>query len=198
MRKKPLLMLIGIVLIVACMFSSIAYFTSKASVSDVHTVGSVKIKITEDGWNPEANHKVDAKASYEKDPKVMNIGKNDAYVRLHVTFSDVSALVSHGPEGYKPRYMLDINNEFWDLTNESDVVNDTVTYTYTYKTVLEANADRNNETESLFSKVEFPEFVDQELIAALGESFEITLNADAIQADGFDNYTEAFNAFDNE
>ena len=56
--------------------------------------------------------------------------------------------------------------------------------------------DRNNETKMLFSRVQFPDFVDQELIAAMGDSFEITLNADAIQADGFDNYTDAFYAFE--
>lgn len=92
---------------------------------------------------------------------------------------------------------LDMNSLEGYLTNEKYFVYeteaDTLTY-YFYYTGTVTALDKDVKLPALFKKITVPDWVDGEELAAL-KDFKITVVAEAIQADGFENAEEAWAAF---
>lgn len=79
---------------VAGVNSVMAYFVSTDSVSNVFTVGSVKIKVLEPTWtanNPDSIHNMLPEDEAQKDPQIQNTGNSDA-----VAYMTVKMPVYHG------------------------------------------------------------------------------------------------------
>ena len=195
MKKKKLL-IAGIataVAVAAVSGSTIAYFTSQDSVSNVFTVGDVKIQLTEPKWDPAASHVILPATEFDKDPTVTNIGTNDAYIRVKVKISDYAALTA---ANVTPSSLLTgLDSTKW-IQAGAPVTgsDDTITYSYYYNKTIEAGES----TIPVFTKVSFPSTLKAADLQGIGTDFEINVSADAIQAQSFNTVQEAFTAFDNE
>lgn len=151
-------------------------------------------------------------ANVRKNPYVHNIGANDAYVRVRVLIPvSLFEIIDKGPS-------------YWTTTamNEDKIVSDAVAY---YKTDVGYNAFINGTaTDYIVDRngIDYYEFdftytyvleagamtfwncwgniaIDKNATAeqlANVESFNVIFEADAIQAQGFATYTDAFAAFD--
>lgn len=117
-----------------------------------------------------------------KDPTVTNTGKYDAWVRVKVTVTDAAdwqtACAKH-----QITDLADIFNGYdataWDREKAEDVVdteNNTITYTYYYKTKVAPNG-----TATLFDSITIPADFDVNDMASLS-TFQLTIVGEAIQA----------------
>lgn len=103
-RKALLLSLCAVLLVVASVMGTMAYLTSTDTVNNTFTVGKVKITLDEAEVNvngekisekrvQDNEYKLMPGHTYIKDPTVtVKEGSEDSYVRLKVTFNNVSKL----------------------------------------------------------------------------------------------------------
>lgn len=209
--KKKLMTALALVLVIAMsVVGTYAYLTSKASVTNTFTVGQVKIKLDEakvntDGSLVKGAARVDNNSykllpghKYNKDPMVTVLNGSEAsYIKMTVTFSKASALDAiFAPTG------ADLTSIFngYDITNwlykgnTKDVSADTRTYEFWYReTVGAPTADVA--LDALFDSITVPGTITNEQLKTI-EGMTITVNAYAIQADGFTDAADAWDAFE--
>ena len=163
--------------------------------------------------------------TYTKDPTVtVEEGSDASYVRMKVTFNNAKAIIAlctdpefaeDGPTGTGNAYPLirmvkfvEANAPKWDgiipdnmVETEEMLANakyllrckaDTLTYYFITRTIVAPTADVALPV--LFNEVTLPEWVTNTQLATL-ENFQITVVAEAIQADGFANAGAAWAAF---
>ena len=197
---------------VASVLGTMAYLTSTAKVENTFTMGDVKIKLDEtDVNNPEGDrvtkndYEVYPGAVVTKDPIVHNVGANGAYIRATVNVSNWMNLVAaYYPdfketfpnEGYKAALNLLVGKlgEGWSVVGVE--AGDVFTigqfdakFILKYDGVLEGSEN----TTAMFQTVTVPAGIDN----ANTKSFNsVKVEAQAIQANGFDNWEAAFAAFD--
>lgn len=215
MKKKILALSMCIALAaIAIVGASLAYFTDTKTATNTFTMGNVKIELDEtDIKNPEGDrvtsnaYDVYPGAVVTKDPIVHNTGKNGAYIRATVNVSNWMNLVGAYYPDFKPTfpnadYKAALNllvgelGEGWSVVDV--VAGDVFTigqfdakFILKYDGVLASGAD----TTAMFQTVTIPTGIDN----ANADSFdEVKVVAQAIQADGFDTWEEAFAAFDAE
>lgn len=209
-RSKALLLtLCAVVLVIATVFGTMAYLTSTDEVVNTFTVGSVKItldeaKVTTDGKPVEDAERVKANAyhllpghTYNKDPMVTVLsGSESSYIKMTVTFSKANELDDiFAPDGAN---LISIFNNY-DSTNwiykgntKDDTAN-TRTYEFWYKETVSA-PDADVALDALFDSITVPGEITKEQLATI-KDMTITVNAYAIQADGFANAEAAWAAF---
>lgn len=68
--------------------ATLAYLTDNAQVTNTFTSGSVKIDLQEPSWNPEDGQDLAPGDVIDKDPRIINVGKNDAYMMIQVEGMD--------------------------------------------------------------------------------------------------------------
>ena len=208
--KALLLTLCAVLLVTASMLGTMAYLTSTASVENTFTVGSVAIKldeakVTTDGKPVEGAARVKANSyklmpglTYTKDPMVTVLkGSEDSYIKMTVTFSKANELDAiFAPTGAELTSIFngyDSNN--WTYKgNTEDATADTRTYEFWYKETVDA-PDSDVPLDALFDSITGPGTITNEQLAPI-EGMTITVNAYAIQADGFANAEAAWAAFD--
>ena len=213
MKKKSLALSMCIALAaIAIVGASLAYFTDTKTATNTFTMGNVKIELDEtDIKNPEGDrvtsnaYDVYPGAVVTKDPIVHNTGKNGAYIRATVNVSNWMNLVGAYYPDFKPTfpnadYKAALNllvgelGEGWSVVDV--VAGDVFTigqfdakFILKYDGVLATGAD----TTAMFQTVTIPAGIDN----ANADSFdEVKVVAQAIQADGFDTWEDAFAAFD--
>ena len=211
MKTKPKvlgLVMAAVLLVTATIFGTMAYLTSTDEVVNTFTVGSVAIKLDEakantDGSLVDRADRVQANSyklipghTYAKDPMVTVLNNSEAsYVRMTVTFSKSAELAAifDGETN-----MLEIFNGY-DSTNwlykgnvEDDSAN-TCTYEFWYKEAVSA-ADGDAALDALFDSITVPGEITNEQLATIND-MTITVNAYAIQADGFETADAAWAAF---
>lgn len=213
MKKKILALSMCIALAaIAIVGASLAYFTDTKTATNTFTMGNVKIELDEtDIKNPEGDrvtsnaYDVYPGAVVTKDPIVHNTGKNGAYIRATVNVSNWMNLVGAYYPDFKPTfpnadYKAALNllvgelGEGWSVVDV--VAGDVFTigqfdakFILKYDGVLATGA----ETTAMFQTVTIPAGIDN----ANADSFdEVKVVAQAIQADGFDTWEDAFAAFD--
>ena len=209
-RSKALLLtLCAVVLVIATVFGTMAYLTSTDEVKNTFTVGSVNIKLDEAKANPDGSlvanadrvkaneYKLLPGHTYNKDPMVTVLsGSEPSYVKMTVTFSKANELDAiFAPDGAN---LTSIFNGY-DATNwigkgnTKDAAANTRTYEFWYKeTVGAPTADVA--LDALFDSITVPGEITKEQLATI-EGMTITVNAYAIQADGFANAEAAWAAF---
>ena len=215
MKKKILALSMCIALAaIAIVGASLAYFTDTKTATNTFTMGNVQIKLDETNVNDPEGDRVTSNvynvypgAVVTKDPIVHNIGKNGAYIRATVNVSNWMNLVgAYYPDfketfpndGYKAALNLLVGElgEGWSVVGVE--AGDVFTigqfdakFILKYDGVLASGAD----TTAMFQTVAIPAGIDN----ANADSFdEVKVVAQAIQADGFDTWEEAFAAFDAE
>ena len=195
---------------------TLAYFTDTKSADNVFTMGNVKITLDETNIaNPNGDrvikneYNVYPGAVVTKDPIVHNTGKNGAYVRAVVTIENgmnwlglYNENVWTAPQ--EAAFNALINNtlgEGWELVDIAydmsgpDHPTSDFVATLQYDGILASGAD----TSAMFSQIAFPAKItgnDVTTRVSQDGNFHIDVVAQAIQADGFASWNDAFAAFD--
>ena len=200
----------------AAIGATFAYLTDSKTVKNTFTVGDVKIKLDETNVNAPEGDRVTSNtynvypgAVVTKDPIVHNTGKNGAYVRAVVTIEDgmnwlglYNENVWTAPQ--EAAFNAMINNTLgdgwelvdiaYDMSGPNHPTSDFVA-TLKYTKVLEAGKD----TTAMFSQIAFPtKLTGNDVTTRIDQNGEFGINvvAQAIQADGFENWVDAFAAYD--
>ena len=207
-KKAMLMTLCAIILVVATVFGTMAYLTSDDEVVTTFTVGNVAIKLDEapvdengaavSGDRVKANsYKLLPGHTYDKDPMVTLLkGSETSYVKMTVTFSKASALDAiFAPTGADLTSIFnDYDSKNWIYKdNTKDATADTRTYEFWYKEAVGAST-ADVALDALFDSITVPSSIDKEQLKTI-EGMTITVNAYAIQADGFADAAAAWAAF---
>ena len=208
--KKKLMTVLALVLVIAMSVAgTYAYLTSADRVVNTFTVGNVQIKLDEAAANADGSlianaERVKANSykllpghEYNKDPMVTVLaGSESSYVKMTVTFTKAAELDAiFAPNGAD---MTSIFNGYDGTTwiykgNTEDTANNTRTYEFWYKEAVAApNADVA--LDALFDSITVPGNINNDQLATI-KDMTITVNAYAIQADGFANAEAAWAAY---
>lgn len=210
-KKAMLMTLCAIILVVATVFGTMAYLTSTDKVTNTFTVGKVAIKLDEakvgtDGKTltgadatrvKENSYKLLPGHVYDKDPTVTVLNGSEAsYIKMTVTFSKANELDAiFAPDGAD---LTSIFNGYdaanWTAKgNTKDATANTRTYEFWYKEAVGAPT-ADVALDALFDSITVPGTITKEQLATI-EGMTITVNAYAIQADGFADADAAWEAF---
>ena len=209
MKKKILVACLCVALAVLTIAgTTLAYLTSQDEVTNTFTVGNVQIKLDEAKANPDGSlvanadrvkansYKLIPGHTYNKDPMVTVLkGSESSYIKMTVTFSKAAELDAiFAPTGAD---MTSIFNGY-DSTNwiykgnTEDTEANTRTYEFWYKETVAA-PDADVALDALFDQIKVPGTITGEQLETI-EGMTITVNAYAIQADGFANAEAAWAA----
>ena len=215
MKKKVLILTLCIALLaVAAVGGTLAYFTDTEEVTNTFTVGNVKIELLESqllraegitdeaiaadaegyaAYLAQAGKNILPGISVKKAPYIRNTGSNNAYVRLRmlipVELVDIVTCV------YTSEAVAD--GSVTDPVKLDNVTIDGVEYAQFAVVYNEKLAPEAMTYWPVFSQVKLNEDVTSEDVAGLTDAtFNIILQADAIQADTFESAAAAFAAFD--
>ena len=210
MKKKILVACLCVALAVLTIAgTTLAYLTSQDTVVNTFTVGNVQIKLDEAKANADGtlvanadrvkanSYKLIPGHTYNKDPMVTVLeGSDSSYIKMTVTFSKAAELDAiFAPNGAD---MTSIFNGY-DSTNwiykgnTKDATNNTRTYEFWYKATVAA-PDANVALDALFDSITVPGTITNTQLATIA-NMTITVNAYAIQADGFANAEAAWAAY---
>ena len=208
--KKKLMTVLALVLVIAMSVAgTYAYLTSADKVVNTFTVGDVQIKLDEAKANPDGSlvanadrvkansYKLLPGHTYAKDPMVTVLaGSESSYVKMTVTFTKAAELDAiFAPNGAN---MTSIFNGYdsanWIYKgNTKDTENNTRTYEFWYKDTVEA-PDADVALDALFDSITVPGNITNTQLATI-KGMTITVNAYAIQADGFSTADAAWEAY---
>ena len=207
-KKAMLLVLCAVLLVAGSVMGTMAYLTSQDEVTNTFTVGSVSIKLDEAQVDKDGTyvngHDTRVKANeyhllpghtYFKDPTVTVLKGSDAsYIRMLVTINEQNDLDAiFAPTGADLTSIFGNVSSDWTLVKETENDDDTRTYEFRYKETVAA-PDADVILDDLFETITVPSTITAEQLATI-QGLEITIVANAIQADGFENADDAWNAF---
>ena len=208
--KKKLMTVLALVLVIAMSVAgTYAYLTYRDTVVNTFTVGDVKIKLDEAKANPDGSLVANAdrvKANsykllpghkYAKAPMVTVLkGSESSYVKMTVTFTKAAALDAiFAPNGADMTSIFKgYDSTNWKLQNVTkDTEKDTRTYEFWYKEAVAA-PDADVALDALFDSIIVPGTITNAQLATI-KDMTITVNAYAIQADGFADAADAWSHF---
>ena len=208
-RKALLLTFCAVLLVVASVLGTIAYLTSQDEVKNTFTVGQVAIKldeakVTEDGKAvtpaarvKENRYKLLPGHTYTKDPTVtVRSGSESSYIKMTVTFTMANELDAiFAPDGADLTSIFKgYNPANWIAKgNTKNTADNTRTYEFWYKDAVGAPT-ADVALDALFDSITVPNDITGEQLATI-QGMKITVNAYAIQADGFETAAKAWDAF---
>ena len=208
-RKALLLTFCAVLLVVASVLGTIAYLTSQDEVKNTFTVGQVAIKLDEakvdlDGTRVEGADRVKANSykllpghTYTKDPMVTVLkGSESSYIKMTVTFTMAKELDAiFAPDGAKLTSIFKgYDGDQWIAKGDTkDADANTRTYEFWYKEAVVAPTT-DVKLDALFKSITVPNDITGEQLATI-QGMMITVNAYAIQADGFETAKDAWDAF---
>lgn len=209
MRKVLLTVCCAALLVCVTIGATVAYLTSTDTVVNTFTVGNVQItldeaKVDTEGKPVDPAQRVDNNTykllpghTYTKDPTVtVKAGSEKSYVKMTVTFTKAKEL-----DAIFARNGANMTSIFngYDSTNwiykgnTEDTGANTRTYEFWYKeTVAAPTADVA--LDALFDSITVPSTITNTQLATI-KDMTITVNAYAIQADGFQDATAAWDAY---
>ena len=186
--------------------ATVAYLTSTDKVENTFTVGNVQIKLDEAKANPDGSlvpnadrvkandYKLLPGHTYNKDPMVTVLANSeDCYVKMTVTFTKAAELDAiFAPSGADMTSIFEgyDSNNWISKGNTEDTKANTRTYEFWYKDIVTSDTD-NNALDALFDKIVVPGFITNTQLDSI-DGMTITVNAYAIQADGFDDAADAW------
>ena len=208
-RKALLLSLCAVLLVVASVMGTMAYLTSSDTVTNTFTVGSVAIKLDEAKANTDGtlvpnadrvkanSYKLIPGHTYNKDPMVTVLqGSERSYIKMTVTFTKADALDTiFAPNGADLTSIFDgYDSANWIYKgNTEDTTEKTRTYEFWYKNAVPATTE-DVALDALFDRITVPGNINNDQLATI-EGMTITVNAYAIQADGFADAAAAWAAY---
>lgn len=208
-RKALLLTFCAVLLVVASVLGTIAYLTANDKVTNTFTVGQVAInldeaKVTEDGKAvtpaervKENRYKLLPGHTYTKDPTVTVLkGSESSYIKMTVTFTMAKELDTiFAPNGADLTHIFNgYSEKEWTYKgNTKNTTANTRTYEFWYKEAVGA-PDADVALDALFDFITVPNDITGKQLATI-QGMKITVNAYAIQADGFKTAKDAWAAF---
>lgn len=209
-KKKVFVTSLAVCLIAILSFGTLAWFNAKGSVTNKFMVANSEDNpdaddlFSVDVWeyvdgdttnkDPDGNeyNNIVPGGRYHKEPYVENTGLYDQWIRVKVTISDASEWLSILGDNYDLTTIFEgFDASAWTRYDAPilDSKADTLTYVYylNYKLAPEKTA-------VLFNTVVLPSQLTQQDMATLGGAFELTIAADALQADNTGD--SAYEAFD--
>lgn len=210
MKKSIALVMMAVLLVAASVMGTLAYLTSKDSVTNTFTVGKVKITLDEAKVNEygeadtsasrvkENTYKLMPGHTYIKDPTVtVKAGSEKSYVRLLVTINKAAELKEVFGDSFLPQnYVTGWDSTAWPCVKTTPNDDNTVTYEFRYKDVVSAGAE-DVKLDALFDSFSVPgENMSADKLEKLN-GLKITVVAHAIQADGSDTADAAWAKFGN-
>ena len=208
--KKKLMTVLALVLVIAMSVAgTYAYLTSDDEVVNTFTVGDVQITLDEAKANPDGSlvpnvdrvkaneYKLLPGHTYNKDPMVTVLkGSESSYVKMTVTFTKAAELDAiFAPTGANLLSIFggyDSDNWIYKGNTENASAN-TRTYEFWYKETVAA-PDADVALDALFDSITVPGTITNAQLATI-EGMTITVNAYAIQADGFTTPEAAWAAY---
>ena len=207
--RKILVSLAALALVAAISIGgTLAYLTSNDEVVNTFTVGNVAIKLDEAKANADGSlvagaarvkansYKLLPGHTYNKDPMVTVLsGSETSYIKMTVTFSKANELDAiFAPTGAE---LTSIFNGYdaanWTYKgNTKNTTDNTRTYEFWYKEAVGAPT-ADVALDALFDSITVPGTITNEQLKTI-EGMTITVNAYAIQADGFANAEAAWAA----
>ena len=208
--KKTLTVIIALVLVVVMSVAgTVAYLTSTDTVINTFTVGNVQIKLDEAQANPDGSlvanadrvkansYKLLPGHTYNKDPMVTVLnGSESSYIKMTVTFSKANELDAiFDPDGATLTTIFNgYDSSNWTYKgNTKNAADNTRTYEFWYKEAVAA-PDGNVALDALFDSITVPGSITNEQLKTI-EGMTITVNAYAIQADGFTDAADAWSKY---
>ncbi len=208
-KKAMLMTLCAIILVVATVFGTMAYLTASDEVVNTFTVGNVKITLDEAKVNPdgspvegadrvkENSYKLMPGHTYNKDPMVTLLaGSETSYVKMTVTFSkanELDAIFAPGGANLTSIFGGYDSTNWIAKGNTKDATANTRTYEFWYKDAVGAPT-ADVALDALFDSITVPCTITKEQLDTI-KGMTITVNAYAIQADGFDDADAAWAEF---
>lgn len=210
MKKKILVACLCVALAVLTIAgTTLAYLTSQDTVTNTFTVGNVQIKLDEAAANPDGSlvpnatrvkansYKLIPGHTYAKDPMVTVLkGSESSYIKMTVTFTEAAELDAiFAPNGAPLTSIFNgYDSANWIYKgNTEDTTKNTRTYEFWYKETVAA-PDANVALDALFDSITVPGTITNAQLATI-KDMTITVNAFAIQADGFANAEAAWAAY---
>ena len=210
MKKKILVACLCVALAVLTIAgTTLAYLTSKDTVVNTFTVGNVQIKLDEAQANPDGSlvpnadrvkansYKLIPGHTYNKDPMVTVLkGSESSYIKMTVTFTKAAELDAiFAPNGAPLTSIFNgYNSTNWIAKgNTEDTEANTRTYEFWYKEAVAA-PDADVALDALFDQIKVPGTITNDQLKTI-EGMTITVNAYAIQTDGFTDAADAWSKF---
>lgn len=208
--------------VIACIISLISilsvtgiftYLTDADATYNKFTVGQVRIEIEEPMWEsaidsnnnaiPDYAEKLVPNGIIKKDPQIVNVGENSAYVYFKVkvpvenviTANDNGTLKNSGLATDTGLFTYSINDKWKEIVSARDTVYNSsgkieyFVYVYYYDSPLENKGDR---TQSLFDEVKFENLIEGQLSS---DFYQIGIEAYAIQAENLPQNTTIDSAY---
>ena len=211
-RKALMMVLCAVALVAISVGATVAYLTSTDTVTNTFTVGKVAITLDEAKVDVDGkpvtpaervktnDYKLMPGHKYTKDPTVtVKAGSESCYVKMTVTFSKASELDAiFDPKGAD---MTSIFNGY-DSTkwiykgNTENTAANTRTYEFWYNEIVSGAASADVPLDALFDSITVPGTINNAQLDTI-VGMTITVNAYAIQADGFGTADAAWTAYNN-
>ena len=208
-RKALLLTFCAVLLVVASVLGTIAYLTANDTVANTFTVGQVAINLDEAKVNPDGtpvanadrvkanSYKLLPGHTYTKDPTVTVLGGSESsYIKMTVTFNKAKELDAiFAPNGADLTSIFKgySRKEWIYKGNTKNTTANTRTYEFWYKEAVDAPTT-DVKLDALFNSITVPNDITGKQLATI-KDMTITVNAYAIQADGFETAEKAWDAF---
>ena len=211
MKKKILVACLCVALAVLTIAgTTLAYLTANDQVVNTFTVGNVQIKLDEAKANTDGSlydqgstrvqansYKLIPGPTYNKDPMVTFLsGSESSYIKMTVTFTKAAELDAiFAPNGGANliRIFNGYNSTNWIYKGNTEGSDDTRTYEFWYKDAVAAPT-ADVELDALFDSITVPGNITGDQLKTIA-GMTITVNAYAIQADGFDTADAAWAAY---
>ena len=188
---------------------TLAYLTSRDQVVNTFTVGQVAIKLDEAKANPDGtlvagadrvkanSYKLLPGHTYAKDPMVTVLeGSESSYIKMTVTFTKANELDAiFDPDGATLTTIFNgYDSSNWTYKgNTKNAADNTRTYEFWYKEAVGAPT-ADVALDALFDSITVPGSITNEQLKTI-EGMTITVNAYAIQADGFTDVADAWSKY---
>ena len=195
-KKMVFVVALAVCLIAVLSMSTLAWFNASDDVTNKFFVAdsadtpdkifSVEVTETDEDGNPTKDGKeyynIAPGSVLAKDPTVKNTGAYDQWIRVRVTVTNADAWIAALGNGYDLGTMFGGHDEtVWTRAFDEGGYNgteNTIEYVYYLNDKLVPD-----ETVTLFETVTIPTQLDQEDMVFIGAKFEMTIVAEAIQAD---------------
>ena len=209
-RKILLMAACAILLVCISVGATVAYLTSTDTVKNTFTVGNIQIKLDEAKANPDGSlvenadrvkansYKLLPGHTYNKDPMVTVLsGSEPAYIKMTVTFSkanELDAIFASVGGADLTSIFNGYDSDNWIYKGNTENTTDhTRTYEFWYKDAVGAPT-ADVALDALFDSITVPGTITNAQLDTIA-GMTITVNAYAIQADGFADADAAWKAY---
>lgn len=209
-KYRPLVMVLcAVALVAATVMGTLSYLTDSSQIINTFTMGNVHLKLDEavvdESGNPTGGRTETGNTyhllpgqSYTKDPTVTVLaGSDQSYVRMLVTINCYDELTAIFGDPFLPQYYVEgWDNAVWTTTGviAEDENANTATYEFRYHKTVKPEKDADLVLEALFTAVVVPETMTGAQLDSI-TGLQITVEAHAIQAAGFNTADEAWAVF---